>query len=296
MNERESDKNALLLRLANTLAAAETKWLPTGKVVQIVIDEARCVEYIDALRAQPSHEAAPDPRLAMIEDERRYTMQGPRHAGATAVSSTVTPAPSGLAEKLRSNAMYLEQCFGDGFTPQEIAAVTKTMREAAAVLSATRLSERRSPQDIIGNIVADICSRKGLRHEWDAIDDSIRDEIVAEWLTFFTTDNAAPGANKGCSTGSPVACTNNGAAPNAGPVPNGNMEPSERTRADSHAGPAPGWRVLPSITGTCKAYSVQMKIDSNGGWYCYGCGASNLEPGCKYNKSATSDGSAEGKP
>ncbi len=34
---------------------------------------------------------------------------------------------------------------------------------------------------IVSRIVADIAGRKGLRHQWNSIDDDIRDEIVAKW-------------------------------------------------------------------------------------------------------------------
>lgn len=67
------------------------------------------------------------------------------------------------------------------------------LREAAEALESVPPEARRSPEDIIGNIVADICSRKGLSHEWESIDDEIRDEIVAEWLTFFAEPDNAMG-------------------------------------------------------------------------------------------------------
>jgi hypothetical protein len=34
---------------------------------------------------------------------------------------------------------------------------------------------------IVRKIVADLRDRRGLRHQWDQIDDAIRDEICAEW-------------------------------------------------------------------------------------------------------------------
>ena len=34
---------------------------------------------------------------------------------------------------------------------------------------------------IVNAIVADLSDRRGLRHEWDGIDDDIRAEIVAKW-------------------------------------------------------------------------------------------------------------------
>ncbi len=34
---------------------------------------------------------------------------------------------------------------------------------------------------IVDDIVADLCARKGLRHEWDQIGADIRDEIREEW-------------------------------------------------------------------------------------------------------------------
>ncbi len=43
-----------------------------------------------------------------------------------------------------------------------------------------------SADDIISKIIADIRGRSALGNAWDDIDADIRNEIVAEWRTFFT--------------------------------------------------------------------------------------------------------------
>lgn len=80
---------------------------------------------------------------------------------------------------------HMANCLASDTLRDEIHA----LREQLSAPSETR----RSPKDIIAAIVADLCSRKGLSHEWDAIDEEIREEIVAEWLTFFAEPDNAMG-------------------------------------------------------------------------------------------------------
>lgn len=46
-----------------------------------------------------------------------------------------------------------------------------------------------SADDIISKIIADIRDRKGIGDEWESLDADIRNEIVAEWRTFFTVQS-----------------------------------------------------------------------------------------------------------
>ena len=38
-------------------------------------------------------------------------------------------------------------------------------------------------EKIVDEILADLTSRRGLRHEWDEIDDDLQAEIRDEWIT-----------------------------------------------------------------------------------------------------------------
>ena len=42
-----------------------------------------------------------------------------------------------------------------------------------------------NPDTVISKIIEDIRGRKGIGDEWESIDVDIRNEIVAEWRTFF---------------------------------------------------------------------------------------------------------------
>ncbi len=64
-----------------------------------------------------------------LDTKSRFDSSGP------ALVSTVAPAEQDLAGKLRSNAMYLEGNWQNGFHPSEIAAVTVNMKAAAAALA-----------------------------------------------------------------------------------------------------------------------------------------------------------------
>lgn len=46
------------------------------------------------------------------------------------------------------------------------------------------MTERRVAVEIVDAIIADLTSRRGLRQEWDSIDQKTKDEIVATWMDF----------------------------------------------------------------------------------------------------------------
>ena len=65
------------------------------------------------------------------------------------------------------------------------AAPVLTPAECDALIAAIGRALGRPPGGnaarIVNAIVADLSDRRGLRHEWDGIDDDIRAEIVAKW-------------------------------------------------------------------------------------------------------------------
>lgn len=120
-----------------------------GRVIVATAEElSRNPEWVRELwkNAQP---------LYLVPEERRITLSSYINAGDISAADL----PHTVVEKLQ-----------------------RAIDEAHPVPEAV---PTRPPADIVGNIVADICCRAGLRHAWEDIDDDIRDEIVEEWLSFF---------------------------------------------------------------------------------------------------------------
>ena len=51
--------------------------------------------------------------------------------------------------------------------------------------------ERENAERIVDGIIRDLSDRRGLRHEWDMIDDDIRAEIRDVWIGIVEGDGGA---------------------------------------------------------------------------------------------------------
>ena len=81
-----------------------------------------------------------------------------------------------------SGYVYLGICDDTG---REFAHAHPNGEQCDALIAAIGRALGRPPGGnaarIVNAIVADLSDRRGLRHEWDGIDDDIRAEIVAKW-------------------------------------------------------------------------------------------------------------------